>query len=69
MDDTFNLSAPAVYVWLGKGASLAEKRLAVQYAQTYLHSRAEGGRGRFAANIVKMKEDRETDAFLHALGE
>lgn len=69
LDDTSSATFPAVYVWLGQSASLAEKRLAVQYAQTYLHSNAEGGKGHFAANIVKMREGRETQAFLHALGE
>ncbi|GJE88448.1 fragmin60 [Phanerochaete sordida] len=68
LDDTANPTAPAVYVWIGKDASLGERRLAPQYAQYYLYSKGDEGRGCFAANIVKMKEGRETEAFLRILG-
>ena len=69
LDDSANLTASAVYIWIGRDASLAEKRLAVQYAQTYLHGHTQGGKAHYATNIVKMREGRETEAFLHALGE
>lgn len=69
LDDTANPSTPAIYVWLGRSASLGEKRLVVQYAQNYLHNIAQAGRKHYATTIVKMKEGRETEAFLHALGE
>lgn len=69
LDDTSNPLAPAIYVWLGQNASLTEKRLAVQYAQNYLHNKAQAGRKHYASNIVKMKEGHEAQAFLHALGE
>ncbi|KAJ7851636.1 actin regulatory protein [Mycena olivaceomarginata] len=63
----------AVYVWLGRDASLAEKRLATQYAQRYLYERqAAGGEGHHghgaATSIVKMREGDESEEFLHALG-
>jgi gelsolin len=67
LDNMSDVTAPAIYVWIGSGASLAERRLAVQYGQTYLYSRESGGRKLFATNIVKMKEGQETEAFLHAL--
>ncbi|KIP10198.1 hypothetical protein PHLGIDRAFT_101536 [Phlebiopsis gigantea 11061_1 CR5-6] len=69
LDDTSNSSTPAIYVWLGQSASLGEKRLAIQYAQNYLHSLAQAGRKHYATTIVKMKEGRETEAFFRALGE
>jgi gelsolin len=69
LDDTANPTSPAVYIWIGRETSLTEKRLAVQYAQTYLHSRSEGGKDHYATTIVKMKENYETESFLHALGE
>ena len=70
LDDTQSAS-PTVYVWLGREASLNERRLAVQYAQNYLYSRqsqAAQGRIRVASNIVKMVEGRESEAFLRIIG-
>ena len=69
LDDTFSATSPAIYVWVGKDASLAERRLAVQYAQAYLYREQQAARGHVAASIVKMNEGRETEAFLRALGE
>lgn len=69
LDDTSSPDAPAIYVWLGRDASLLEKRLAIQYAQKYLYAKADGGRKRFATSIVRMKEGRETAEFLRALRE
>ena len=72
LDDTSSATSPAIYVWVGKDASLAERRLAVQYAQAYLYRGQQAqaqARGHVAASIVKMNEGRETEAFLHALGE
>ncbi|KAI0661985.1 fragmin60 [Cubamyces menziesii] len=74
-DDAFVLDAsadrasPAVYVWVGRGASLAERRLALQYGQRYLYQHRRGeGRAAYATHIVKMQEGQETDAFLAAMG-
>lgn len=61
---------PTVYVWLGKEASLNERRLALQYAQRYLHDKqqkGEHGHVHVGANIMKMNEGNESDAFLQAL--
>ncbi|KAJ7741286.1 actin regulatory protein [Mycena metata] len=68
LDHSFDPAHPAVFVWLGKEASLTEKRLALQYAQKYLHERQADGRAHGAAtSIVKMREGDESEAFLHAL--
>ncbi|EIW59129.1 fragmin60 [Trametes versicolor FP-101664 SS1] len=69
LDDTANHASPAVYVWVGSGASLTERRLALQYGQWYLYQKKRGaGRAAYAAQIVKMHEGQETDAFLSAIG-
>ncbi|KAI0365699.1 fragmin60 [Pilatotrama ljubarskyi] len=76
-DDAFVLDATAnrpagtqaVYVWVGRNASLTERRLALQYGQRYLYERRKGeGRSAYATHIVKMREGQETDAFLAAMG-
>ncbi|KAI0670885.1 fragmin60 [Trametes maxima] len=74
-DDAFVLDAavdrasPATYVWIGRNASVTERRLAMKYGQWYLYQYRQGfGRGAYATNIVKMQEGRETDAFLAAIG-
>ncbi|KAI0683445.1 fragmin60 [Cytidiella melzeri] len=69
VDNTASKAASAIYVWIGSGASLTERRLAIQYGQTYLHNHANGSRALYATSIVKIKEGHETEAFLHALGE
>lgn len=69
LDDAASTSSPAIYVWVGKGASLTERRLVVQYAQSYLYREEQASRSHFAICIVKMNEGQETEAFLHALGE
>lgn len=69
LDDTANHASPAVYVWVGSGASLTERRLALQYGQWYLYQQKRGaGRAAYAVQIVKMHEGQETDAFLSAIG-
>lgn len=69
LDNSANSAAPAVYVWIGKGSSLKERRLALQYAQQYLYKHQGNGRARLAVSLVKLIEGRETQGFLHALGE
>ncbi|KAJ7069501.1 actin regulatory protein [Mycena amicta] len=69
LDCSFNSAAPAIYVWIGEQASLAETRLAPQYAQHYLYQRqAEGRTHGFATSIVKMKEGHESQEFVRAFG-
>ncbi|KAF8158185.1 actin regulatory protein [Crassisporium funariophilum] len=70
VDHSSNAAHPAIFVWLGKGASLNERRLAVQYAQGYLYdkkAKAGSGRVRVAIPVVKMQEGEETADFLEAL--
>ncbi|KAI0333688.1 fragmin60 [Cubamyces sp. BRFM 1775] len=70
-DDAFVLDAgaQAVYVWVGRNASLAERRLALQYGQRYLYEHRRGeGRAAYATHIVKIQEGQETDTFLAAIG-
>ncbi|KAG6840542.1 hypothetical protein C0991_005902 [Blastosporella zonata] len=43
----------AVYVWLGKDASLGERRLAGEYAQRYLHASHEDGPFDFHSGCVR----------------
>ncbi|KAJ3558006.1 hypothetical protein NM688_g1163 [Phlebia brevispora] len=69
LDDAGSSTTPAIYVWIGAGATLNERRLAVQYAQAYLYREEQATRSHFAISIVKMNEGHETEAFLHALGE
>ncbi|KAJ7256793.1 fragmin60 [Mycena haematopus] len=72
LDHASDPTYPAIYVWLGRDASLAEKRLAPQYAQRYLYQKQAGGDAAahhgVATSIVKMREGDESEAFLHALG-
>ncbi|KAJ6611421.1 hypothetical protein B0H10DRAFT_1809513 [Mycena sp. CBHHK59/15] len=70
LDHSYDHAHPAIYVWLGKDASLAEQRLAPQYAQKYLYEKHAAGDGRahgVATSVVKMREGHESEAFLHAL--
>ncbi|KAH8104671.1 fragmin60 [Cristinia sonorae] len=67
LDDTAHWPSPAIYVWIGKDASLTERRLVLQYAQRYLYEHRKGDRKSLAVNLVKMREGRETDAFLKAI--
>ncbi|CAL1712956.1 unnamed protein product [Somion occarium] len=69
LDDSCNPNAHAVYVWLGKESSLRERRLALQYAQQFLYKHGAGARAHVAVTLVKITQGRETDVFLHALGE
>lgn len=71
LDDSANLAHPAIYVWLGKDASLNERRLAPQYAQTYIYNKknsdAGGGCVQVAISLVKMNEGSESEEFLRAV--
>ena len=70
--DALGSSEPAIFVWIGKRASLQEKRLAVQYAQNYLYSlKQKRGVDRVstAVPIVKLAEGDESTEFWDALDE
>ncbi|KAG7445801.1 actin depolymerizing protein [Guyanagaster necrorhizus] len=64
LDDSYGFHHPAVYVWIGKSASLTERKLAPQYAQRYLHQRRSSAAH---VSIVKMGEEEESDMFLQAV--
>lgn len=75
LDNTLTKTSSAVlYVWLGAQSSLTERRLAVQYAQRYLHDKigvnattTTKSRNVVAIPIVKMQEGHESEAFLALL--
>ncbi|EMD39791.1 hypothetical protein CERSUDRAFT_81131 [Gelatoporia subvermispora B] len=66
LDASSNRASPAIYVWIGREASLAERRLSLQYAQWYLH-RHRGGGDLAATSIVKMNEGSESEIFWQVL--
>ncbi|GLB38625.1 putative gelsolin homology domain containing protein [Lyophyllum shimeji] len=70
LDNSSDPLGPAVYVWLGNGASLNERRLAVQYAQDYLNRKMvqlSDRRVEVAIPVVKMNEGNESEDFFQAL--
>ncbi|PPR00420.1 hypothetical protein CVT24_004481 [Panaeolus cyanescens] len=71
LDDSSSLTQPAIYVWIGKRASLNERRLAMQYAQRYLYKKQPPSgvsKARSVAiPIVRMQEGDEPDDFLDLL--
>jgi len=73
LDATSSADHPAVYVWVGRGASLVERRMVLQYAQDYLHGRnqragAQDTRVSVGTAIVVMREGDESEEFFHVLG-
>lgn len=70
LDVSSDFSNPAIYVWIGNGASLKERRLAPQYAQKYLYNKKaqQNGNVQVAIPIIKINEGRETEPFLQAVG-
>lgn len=69
LDDSKDDARPAVYVWIGKRASLKERRTIVQVAQRYLYDERESHRGKLGIPIIKMEEGREVKGFFGAFGE
>lgn len=61
--DCSSLQPSAIYVWIGSQSSAGEKRLALQYAQKYLHDNGLSGK----TSIIKVAEGSESDAFLKVL--
>lgn len=56
LDDSANAEVPAVYAWIGRGASLAEKRLTMHYAQAYLWNMTGGGKKKSSTSIVRLAQ-------------
>jgi gelsolin len=70
LDHSSSSTHPAIYVWIGKSASLTEHRLAVQYAQTYAHQKqVQAEHFKASISLVKMNEGHESDNFIHAFDE
>jgi len=69
-DHSTNASHPAIYVWIGKEASLNERHLAVQYAQRFLYDKkvkTDSNNVRVAIPVIKMLEGEETPDFLEVM--
>jgi hypothetical protein len=57
-------SVTAVYAWVGRDASLSERRLVVQYAQKHLHDRRKAGEQiNNKKSIIVMREGEESSDF------
>ncbi|TFY74150.1 hypothetical protein EWM64_g9862 [Hericium alpestre] len=55
----------ALYVWVGRDASLTERRLALQYAQGYLQGLKEKGEEvSLGCSVVRMNEGAESEEFV-----
>ncbi|EIN13016.1 fragmin60 [Punctularia strigosozonata HHB-11173 SS5] len=68
LDNSADPANPGLYVWIGSGSTLNERRLVLEYAQRYLHQRRENqGSGSVAVSIVKMVQGREPASFFRAL--
>ena len=69
VDLSSNGAYPAIYIWIGRKASLNEKRLALHYAQVYLHDKANESPNILvpvSIPVIKMEEGNETDTFVQA---
>lgn len=71
LDHSGSAAHPAIYVWIGKSASLKEQRLALQYAQNFAHKKRTEGAENFktAISLVKVKEGNESNSFIQAFAE
>lgn len=68
LDASSTAHAPAIYVWVGKGASLNEQRLVLQYAQQYLHNKRQADETvKVGVSIIRMKEGSESQDFLKTI--
>lgn len=70
LDHSAGASHPTIYVWIGRNASLNERRLSIQYAQRYLYDKkikSDSASVRVAIPVIKMQEGEETAEFLEAI--
>jgi gelsolin len=72
LDDSADTEVPAVDAWIGKDASVVEKKYAVQYAQQYLWglngSVSSGGKKRSSTSVVRLVQGNESSRFLKVIG-
>lgn len=69
-DHSSDATRPAIYVWVGKDASLTERHLAVQYAQHYLYNKRASRASeniQVAIPVIRMNEGDESEDFIHAV--
>lgn len=69
VDDSKNQRVPALYAWIGKEASIRERRSVLQYAQDYLYQEKDSHEGLLGVPLVKMKEGEEPSSFWGVLTE
>ncbi|KAH6911568.1 fragmin60, partial [Coprinopsis sp. MPI-PUGE-AT-0042] len=63
VDDSSNKRVPALYAWIGKEASMKERRSVLQYAQSYLYQEKDSHQGLLGVPLVKTKEGEEPSSF------
>ena len=67
LDDTGNAEVPAIYAWVGKEASQAERKYAIQYAQNFLWEQTSTKKSR-RTSIVRLTQGHESTQFLRVVG-
>ncbi|KAG8867403.1 hypothetical protein FRC20_005842 [Serendipita sp. 405] len=72
LDDSTNHDVPAIYAWIGKEASLGERKYAVQYAQQYLwnlqpEAKSKAAHKLSSTSVVRLAEGHESSHFLRAV--
>lgn len=60
-------TAPALYAWIGKGSSAAERKYVIQYGQRYLWQLAENNRSLARVSLVCVREGNEPQELLEVL--
>lgn len=70
VDHSYDPTHPTIFIWIGRAASLNERRLSVQYAQHYLYDKQRKAPESIVTTpIIKMREGEETPEFSKALME
>ena len=67
VDATARKTVPALYAWVGKGSSAAERKYVVQYGQRYLWQLAEKDRLLARVSLVCVGEGHEPQELLEVL--
>lgn len=67
VDATASQTAPALYAWIGKGSSAAERKYVIQYGQRYLWQLAEKDRSLARVSVVCAGEGHEPRELLEVL--
>ena len=68
LDNSAGVVHPAIFIWIGKDASLKERRLAMQYAQQHLYNkRGAGELVHMGVSIIRMNEGSESEEFVNII--